>query len=226
MTDYPQEVKVDSLRVNYTRHKQPLLESVVNPEPLHQFQSWIKDALEAKTVEPNAMTFCTSTPDGYPSARMVLLKHFDENGFVFFTNYRSRKSQEIEANPRVSLMFWWDTLQRSVRIEGTIEKASRKESEEYFHSRPRLSQLGAWASSHQSEVIEDRKTLDDAYEEVAKKFEGKEVPCPEFWGGWRVHPTSYEFWQGCPSRLHDRLKYLPVKNDDGKSSWKIVRLSP
>jgi pyridoxamine 5'-phosphate oxidase len=206
------------LRREYT--KDALLESNVLPDPIAQFDRWFNDATLAGLPEANAMTLATVDASGAPSARIVLLKGIDKRGFVFFTNYASRKGRELAANPRAALCFFWESLERQVRIEGTVEKTTREESEEYFHSRPIGSQIGAWVSQ-QSETIESRKALDDRAEELLAKFVNTGVPRPDFWGGFRVVPHTIEFWQGRPSRLHDRLQY--VREADG---WKIRRLCP
>lgn len=198
-----------------------LSESDVNPNPFIQFKKWFDQALAAQLPEPNAMTLATTTPDGKPSARMVLLKDFDERGFVFFTNYNSRKAQELTANPQAALVFWWAELERQVRILGSVEKVSTAESDYYFESRPAKSRLGAWASE-QSEVIPNREFLEQKMQELQSKYANQDIPRPPHWGGLRVIPTEIEFWQGRSSRLHDRLLYTLVENSD----WQISRLSP
>ena len=196
--------------------------SDLDPNPFSQFHHWFQEVLKADIADPNAMTLCTCTPDGRPSARIVLLKDYDENGFTFFTNYESRKGQEMAENPNVALNFLWKKLHRQVRIEGQVEKLSAKESEVYFQSRPRGSQVGAWASP-QSGVIEQRADLEKRVGEVQERFAGQEVlPLPPFWGGYRVVPTAIEFWQGQPSRLHDRFFYEKQENGE----WGISRLAP
>jgi pyridoxamine 5'-phosphate oxidase len=189
-------------------------------EPVEQFEKWFRQALEAKYPEPNAMTLATVDASGWPLTRTVLLKNFDARGLVFFTNYESRKARQMEENARVSLLFPWITLERQVVVQGTVEKVTREESTEYFHSRPRESQLGAWVS-HQSSVIPDRKFLTDSLSELEKRFNGGEIPLPPFWGGYRISPETVEFWQGGPARLHDRFLY--TRTEDG---WTIDRLSP
>ncbi|BAU07494.1 pyridoxamine 5'-phosphate oxidase [Fischerella thermalis CCMEE 5330] len=207
------------LRKDYTL--QDLNETDVAPNPFIQFQKWFDEALTAQLLEPNAMTVATATTDGKPSARMVLLKDFDERGFVFFTNYNSHKGQELAENPQAALVFWWAELERQVRICGHVEKVSENDSDKYFQSRPFNSRLGAWASN-QSEVIESRIILEQRLQELKAKYENQDVPRPPHWGGLRVIPTEIEFWQGRSSRLHDRILYTRL--DDG--DWKIQRLSP
>jgi len=180
----------------------------------------MNEAISSNLLEPNAMILATANKDGAPSARTVLLKGFDERGFVFYTNYESAKAKNLSENPIASLLFFWAELERQARIEGKVEQVSKADSEEYFRSRPRESQLGAWASK-QSSVIASREVLEKKFEEMRKKFEGKEIPLPPFWGGYRVIPQSIEFWQGRESRLHDRICY---SFENGK--WKIERLSP
>ncbi|KAF3887017.1 MULTISPECIES: pyridoxamine 5'-phosphate oxidase [Nostocales] len=210
---------IADLRKDYTL--QGLSETEVDPNPFIQFKRWFDQTLAAQLVEPNAVTLATTTQEGKPSARMVLLKGFDDRGFVFFTNYNSQKGQELAENPQASLVFWWAELERQVRISGSVEKISDKESDEYFYSRPLNSRLGAWASN-QSEVIENRAVLEQRIEELQTKYQNQEVPRPQHWGGFRAIPVEIEFWQGRPNRLHDRLRYTRL--DD--SSWKIERLSP
>ncbi|MEJ1933529.1 pyridoxamine 5'-phosphate oxidase [Nostoc sp. NIES-2111] len=209
---------IADLRKDYTL--EGLSKTEVDPNPFIQFKKWFEQALAAQLPEPNAMTIATTTPDGKPSARMVLLKDFDERGFVFFTNYNSRKGQELAANPQAALVFWWAELERQVRILGRVEKVSESESDYYFESRPAKSRLGAWASN-QSEIIPTREVLEQRMQELQSKYENQDIPRPQHWGGLRVIPTEIEFWQGRSSRLHDRLLYTHV--DD---SWKIQRLSP
>jgi pyridoxamine 5'-phosphate oxidase len=193
----------------------------VEKNPITQFEHWMEHALEAKVQEPNAMTLATVNRKGQPDARIVLLRGVDKNGFSFFTNYKSAKGKEISENKKVCLNFFWPDLSRQVRIAGTIEKLSGKISDDYFQSRPRESQLGAWASN-QSEVIENRKALEDKFDEFEKKFNGKKIPRPAHWGGYVVKPATIEFWQGRASRLHDRILYEKSKS----GTWKISRLAP
>ncbi|AFY42932.1 Pyridoxamine 5'-phosphate oxidase [Nostoc sp. PCC 7107] len=210
---------IADLRQDYTL--QDLTETEVDPNPFIQFKKWFEQALAAQLPEPNAMTLATATPDAKPAARMVLLKDFDERGFVFFTNYNSQKGQELAENPQAALVFWWAELERQVRICGHVEKVSEVESDGYFEIRPPKSRLGAWVSQ-QSEVIESRELLEQRMQEFQSKYENQEIPRPPHWGGLRVIPSEIEFWQGRPSRLHDRLLYTLL--EDG--SWKIERLSP
>jgi pyridoxamine 5'-phosphate oxidase len=198
-----------------------LTEKDLARDPFRQFEKWLQEAEAAKIPEYNAMTLSTATRDGRPSARTVLLKGLDGRGFVFYSNYESRKGREIEANPHVALVFPWLLLERQVIIEGTLTKVAREESEAYFHSRPRASQLGAWVSQ-QSSIISGRALLEGNMKAVEKQYADQEVPLPPNWGGWRVAPETVEFWQGRRSRLHDRLRYRRGK--DG--GWSIERLAP
>jgi pyridoxamine 5'-phosphate oxidase len=192
----------------------------INNNPFEQFSIWYKSAADAGFIHPDAMTLATADKNGKPSARIVLLKSFDEKGFIFFTNYESRKGYELEVNPHASLVFYWDKIDKQVRIEGSIEKISAKESEEYFHTRPQGSQIGALASP-QSKVITDRKYLEEKFSELSRKYEGKEIPLPQNWGGYRVKPYYFEFWQSRENRLHDRITYIRDRD-----YWKIERLAP
>nr|WP_281353571.1 pyridoxamine 5'-phosphate oxidase [Phytoactinopolyspora mesophila] len=205
------------MRRRYTSTR--LLEADVAGEPFTQFRSWLHDAVTAGLAEPNAMILATATNDGVPSTRHVLLKELDAHGFVFFTNHGSRKSAEMTQNPHVSLCFPWFAMERQVVICGNAIPLRREESEAYWRTRPRDSQIGAWASA-QSSVIESREQLEAAAAEVAQRFPD-EIPLPEFWGGHRVVPTTVEFWQGGPGRLHDRLRY---RRDSG--DWAVERLAP
>ena len=200
---------------------QSLLEKDADPNPIEQFKTWWQHSIESKIEEPNAMTLATCTPAGKPSARIVLLKGVYENGFVFFTNYLSRKGKEIEENPFVSLLFFWKELERQIRIEGKIKKISVEASDEYFHQRPRESRIGAW-SSPQSQVIESRESLQKNAEKYNAQFETENIPRPVYWGGYIVEPCRMEFWQGRPGRLHDRLQYVLTEN----SWWNMERLAP
>lgn len=207
------------LRKEYMLHG--LSETDIDADPFIQFRAWFDQAVAAGLEEPNAMTLATATREGRPSARMVLLKEFDTRGFVFYTNHESRKAGELAQNPHAALVFFWVGLERQVRIEGRIEQVAPHESDAYFESRPLGSQLGAWAS-HQSQVIPDRETLERRAEALSARYAGQRVPRPPFWGGYRVIPDTVEFWQGRPSRLHDRLRYRRLEGD----RWLIERLAP
>ena len=211
--------ELQNLRQDYTAAT--LSENDTKGDPINQFEQWFNEALAAKLHEPNAMTLATATTNGKPSARIVLLKGFNQNGFIFYTNYLSRKGKEITKNPQGAITFFWGELERQVRIEGTIEKLSKEDSERYFHSRPKGSQIGAVASP-QSQEIEGREGLEKKWSELEAEYEGKEVPKPSFWGGYILNPQLVEFWQGRSSRLHDRILYKKVD----KKSWKKVRLAP
>jgi pyridoxamine 5'-phosphate oxidase len=195
-------------------------EAQVDADPIVQFGRWFANAEAADLIEPTAMTLATVGAGGRPSARMVLLKGFDERGFVFYTNYESRKAGELDGNPAAALVFWWGALQRQVRVEGAVERVHREESEAYFRSRPLGSRLGAWASA-QSQVIAGRAELEERLEELTARYGDGDVPLPPFWGGYRVRPEVVEFWQGRPNRLHDRLRYRRTPG-----GWEIDRLSP
>lgn len=205
-------------RETYTRGG--LTEDDLAADPFAMFERWYDEAVAAGVPEPNAMVVASATPEGVPSARMVLLKGFDGRGFVFFTNTASRKGAELAANPRAALLFPWHVLERQIRIEGTVTELDRPEVEAYFRSRPRGSQLGAWAS-HQSREVSGREELEQAYADVEAEFAGADVPPPDEWGGYRVGPEVVEFWQGRPGRMHDRLVY----RRDGEG-WATVRLAP
>ena len=198
-----------------------LTEKDLAKDPFRQFEKWFEEAQAAKVIEPNAMTLSTVDSRGHPSARIVLLKAIDGRGFVFFSNYESRKGRELAGNPRASLLFPWIALERQVIIEGPVTRVSREESETYFHSRPRASQLSAWVSQ-QSAIIPGRAVLEDSLKVLEKKYAGAEIPLPPNWGGYRVTPETIEFWQGRRSRLHDRLRFRREK--DG--SWSVERLAP
>jgi pyridoxamine 5'-phosphate oxidase len=203
-------------------HLQPLGESNVDSNPLEQFRRWLEEASGFEEFQADAMILATATPEGRPSARVVLLRGFDDRGFVFFTNYDSRKGQELAANPQAALVFFWDPLERQVRVEGRVELASPAESDAYFQSRPRGSQVGAWASP-QSAALPNRVALERRVAEAEARFAGLDaVPRPPNWGGFRVVPELIEFWQGQPSRLHDRLCFR--RQPDG--TWLLERLAP
>jgi pyridoxamine 5'-phosphate oxidase len=202
----------------------PLREEDVDPDPLRQFAAWYKEAAGAGLREPGAMAVATSTVEGTPSVRMVLLKGYDERGFVFFTNYSSRKGRELEANPRAALLFYWDPLGRQVRIEGHTGRTSAEESTAYARSRPRGSQLSALASP-QSQVIASRRELEEHVADLAELYGDTEVPVPDAWGGFRLSPDSFEFWQHREDRLHDRLVYT-VDSDGDVVRWRLQRLAP
>ena len=208
---------IAQLRKNYTFGQ--LSETEVPPNPLSLFQVWFDQAVKAECPEPNSMTLATADAAGNPSARIVLLKGADEAGFTFFTNYESQKGKDLAARPHAALLFHWHELERQVRIKGVVERVSPAESDEYFHSRPAASRIGAWASP-QSAEIPNREYLEEAEKRFAADF-GDKPPRPEHWGGYRLHPTEIEFWQGRPSRLHDRIHYQL----DG-ADWRIARLAP
>jgi pyridoxamine 5'-phosphate oxidase len=213
-------LKIADLRTEYMR--EALDEARVAPAPLQQFERWFDEAVRASLPEPNAMTLATVGADGKPAARIVLLKGFDERGFVFFTNYASRKGGELAACPDAALLFFWAELERQVRIEGTVAKVSDAESAEYFASRPRPSQIGAWASP-QSEPVANRPALEARYAVAEAQYRGV-VPRPPYWGGYRLAPALLEFWQGRPSRLHDRIRY--TRSRAHPERWDIDRLAP
>jgi pyridoxamine 5'-phosphate oxidase len=207
------------LRMNYERGE--LDEGSVSASPFAQFGLWFEQARAADIREPHAMTLATADANGQPSARTVLLRGWDERGFVFYTNYGSRKGHEIDARPLAALLFFWSALERQIRIEGRIERAAAAESDAYFASRPRGHRLSAWASP-QSAVVNDRAALDARMHEYESKYPGDEVPRPPFWGGYRVVPARFEFWQGRPNRVHDRIVY----DRDVHGGWPIARLAP
>ncbi|MDD2382627.1 MAG: pyridoxamine 5'-phosphate oxidase [Sulfurospirillaceae bacterium] len=212
-------INLTSLRQEY--REKPLRREDLHDNPFREFEQWFNLANDSGILEPNAMSLCTISPEGKPHIRTVLLKLYDENGFVFFSNYQSQKAKDIAANPNVALHFVWLALQRQLRIEGIIEKISTAESLSYFLSRPRGSQLGAWAS-HQSEIVNSRSIIEAKFHEVKTKFLHGEVPLPDFWGGYRVKPTLFEFWQGGKDRLHDRFIYTPQTH----AKWEINRIAP
>lgn len=216
-------MKIADLRIDYMR--ETLDERDVAPDPFRQFEHWFDEALKAQVPEPNAMTLATAGADGRPSARIVLLKGFDEAGFVFFTNYASRKGRELASRADATLLFFWPDLERQVRIEGRAAKLRDAESDEYFASRPRLARVGAWASP-QSEPIAGRAALEARFADAEAKYAGagERIPRPPHWGGYRLVPDSLEFWQGRPSRLHDRIRYRRQARRDGL--WTIERLAP
>lgn len=211
------EKEIQDLRRQYT--KSSLTSKNVNKDPFKQFTKWFSEVMSSDFLEPNAMTLATSTPDGKPSARVLLLKGFDENGFVFYSNYKSRKGKELEKNPYASILFYWDKLERQIRIYGRVEKVTPEESDAYFQTRPYKSRLGAWASN-QSSVIESRNEIVKQFLKYMVKFK-QHVPLPDSWGGYRLVPDTFEFWQGRPNRLHDRIRYKKIKG-----GWKIERLAP
>ena len=211
--------KIADIRKSYSKKK--LSESKANPDPLKQFAKWWKQAMRSKMEEANAMTLATASPDGLPSARIVLLKDFGEKGFTFFTNYSSFKGQQLSENPKACLVFFWKELERQIRITGMVEKISEEDSNDYFQSRPADSQVGAMVSP-QSQVIESREWLDKKFEQVKKDAGTNQIQRPSNWGGYLVKPLIIEFWQGRPGRLHDRLRYTLQQNGD----WKIERLAP
>ena len=224
MTDFakriPAGMSLEDLREDYRLAS--LDEANCDSNPIQQFQSWFRDAKTAQLKEPNAMTLSTSTTDGKPSGRIVLLKEFNEGGFVFYTNYDSRKGLELAANPACALTFLWAELERQVRIEGHVTKVDPKKSEEYFRTRPRGSRIGAWVSN-QSAVLEGRESLERRLAEIEARYAGSDdIPPPSYWGGYCVQPDTIEFWQGRSNRLHDRVLY----RQNRKSAWLIERLSP
>lgn len=210
--------EIKKLREDFV--KGHLLESEVIPEPSKQFELWLGQAVKSKVSEVQAMTLSTVSPEGKPGSRIVYLREFENNQFWFYTNYNSRKAKDMELNPNVCLNFFWPDLERQIRIEGTVVKCDPSYSDNYFNNRPRESKIGSW-SSNQSSELTSRQELEDLVQEYTKKFEGKEVPRPDFWGGWVLTANYYEFWQGRKSRLHDRIIYSKENN-----LWKISRLAP
>jgi pyridoxamine 5'-phosphate oxidase len=195
-------------------------EKTIDPDPIKQFQVWFNDAVAAKLPLPEAMTLATATPDGKPSARMVLLKQVDHDGFVFFTNYHSAKAEQLDANPYAALVFYWSQLDRQVRVEGSVVRTSAQESQEYFRTRPRESQIGAWASA-QSQAISSRAALEQRAQELEAMYSDREVDCPDYWGGYRLKPERIEFWKSRIGHLHDRILY-----QRDAAGWTITRLAP
>ena len=212
-------MSIADLRREYSRAS--LTENDVDPHPIHQFGRWFEEARAADVDEPTAMTLATATAGGRPSARMVLLKGVDDRGFVFYTDYRSRKGEDLAANPYAALVFYWPEIERQIRVSGHVDKVSREESEAYFRTRPLGSRLGAW-TSHQSAVLPNRAALEERLRQIAEEFKDGDVPLPPYWGGYRVAPDILEFWQGRPNRLHDRIRY--TRQSDGR--WLIERLAP
>ena len=210
---------MDKLRREYT--DAGLDEQDLDANPFKQFEKWFQEAIDAKLDLPDAMTLATATKDGIPSARIVLLRGLDERGFVFYTDYESQKGKELAENPNAALVFYWRELDRQVRITGQVSRVSRENSNNYFQSRPVGSRLAALAS-RQSEVIPDRKILEERFEQLAAQYQDTEIPLPSDWGGYRLSPNMIELWSGRPSRLHDRLRYTRQSNDD----WRIERISP
>ena len=209
------------LRREYSAHNGHLLEQNVSPDPFEQFEKWFADTIAAKLDLPDAMTLATATPDGVPSARMVVLRGFDEKGFCFYTDYESQKGRELAENPHAALVFYWRELDRQVRSAGIVEKMSAEESDAYFASRPVSSQL-AVRTERQSIVINGREHLTEGYQQAEQAYASEAIPRPKYWGGYRLVPNLFEFWQGCPNRLHDRLCY--TLHPDG--TWEMTRLSP
>jgi pyridoxamine 5'-phosphate oxidase len=215
------EVPGDPAASGYDHVGKGLRRSDLDPNPTRQFANWFTAAIEANIRDVNAMSLATAGRDARPSVRIVLLKSFDQDGFVFFTNYESAKGKQLDANPYAALGFYWIELDRQIRISGKVEKTSREESQAYFHSRPVGSQLGAWAS-RQSEIVDARRVLDARMAEMTERFRKKQIPLPAHWGGYRLKPDIMEFWQGRPNRLHDRFRYTRLANE----SWQIDRLAP
>lgn len=212
------ELNIADLRRRYT--KGGLLEEKLPDKPIPLFKQWMDEAIHSEVMEPNAMALATVDEDNHPDVRTVLLKGIEDRAITFFTNYLSRKARELSKTPYASCVFWWPELERQIRLRGPVGKLSEEVSERYFKSRPRESQIGAWAS-HQSEVIENREELERKFNEIESRFAGKDVPKPDYWGGYSITPAEIEFWQGRPGRLHDRIRYR--KEDQ---TWNRERLSP
>jgi len=212
-------VKLHEQRKEHNRSS--LLEEDLDSDPIRQFLSWFEEASQSGVAESNGMTLATATPDGRPSARVVLLRGVDDRGFAFFTNYESRKARELEANPYAALVFFWHELERQIRVEGRVERVAGSESDQYFQSRPIGARIGAWASP-QSQVVPGREVLESRFGELESQYPEGEIPRPANWGGYRLIPDSIEFWQGRPNRLHDRLRY--TKREQG--GWLIERMAP
>ncbi|HTA81315.1 MAG TPA: pyridoxamine 5'-phosphate oxidase [Bacteroidia bacterium] len=212
--------KKDIASIHHQFEAGELNESVMDRNPILQFEKWFAIALEENVEEQNSFVLSTATPNGVPSARVVLLKGVDTRGFIFFTNYESRKGKELEENPHACMTFYWPTLHRQIRIEGEVQRVSEKESKEYFHSRPKASQAGAYISP-QSQPISSRKELDEKHAAFMAQHESIEIPAPEYWGGYRIIPKHFEFWQGRTNRLHDRIAYTLDKD-----KWRIYRIAP
>ena len=210
--------KLQKIRRSYKLSE--LSKNSVDEDPFAQFNKWFEEVIEAKITDPSAMVLSSVDHERKPSSRIVLLKEMDERGLIFFTNYLSRKADDFAENPAASVLFFWKELERQVRIEGTVEKTNRKISEDYFQTRPRDSQIGTWVSKQSTEIA-NRKFLDDKYEELEKKFGDDEIPLPEYWGGYRLIPNYFEFWQGREKRLHDRICYKLERH-----GWNIFRLAP
>lgn len=200
---------------------QGLRRAEMHHDPIEQFATWFSTAVNSELPDANAISLATATPTGQPSTRVVLLKGFDQRGFVFFTNYESAKGRALETNPQAAFVVYWVQLERQIRVAGRVEKTSPQESKAYFRSRPRGSQLGAWVS-HQSEVIDARRILEARLAEMTERFAGMEIELPPHWGGYRIVPSTIEFWQGRANRLHDRFRYTREKDD----SWRLERLAP
>ncbi len=219
--DSPQVSAAELARLRVDYCQKSLSETEVDPIPVRQFIVWLEEAIAVKANEPNAMTLATATPDGLPSARVVLLKGVDSAGFSFYTNYQSQKANDLEANPRAALCFWWPELARQVRVEGPVSRTTPAESDAYFSSRPFAARIGS-AASPQSRPIESRAALEHRERELLAEYPDGNIPRPDHWGGYRLKPTRFEFWQGRPSRLHDRLVYAI----DAAGAWRITRLAP